>query len=87
MFRAEPRFAKDVAIADDREAELFANSGIEDEIVRRLRWVSVGSVTVGYPWGHVARLLQWTCSAARRVAMSRIMAILIMVSELQARRS
>jgi len=43
VFRAEPRFAKDVAIADDREAQLFANSGIEDEIVRRLRWVSVGS--------------------------------------------
>jgi hypothetical protein len=38
-------------------------------------------VTVGYSAGYMMRLLHRTCSPARRMAISRIIAILIMVSE------
>ena len=46
-----------------------------------------GTRTVGYPAGHMTRLLQRTCLPARRMAISRIIAILIMASELPVRRS
>ena len=51
------------------------------------RWTWVALVTVGYLDGHVTRLLQRACSPARRVAISLIIAILIMASELSVRRS